>query len=214
MFKALIPLTLVPMLAFAQPAEARRLFWWQMIGPNGEINQPSQYDPMFDPQFDNGDPYADDFPDDQAAQDLFNQREYELYKREMRKHRALDANYDPQFGYPEPPRYQIPPRVIHKKKNLAHKPITVPQVAVTKPTYKAPVVATGPVTQIKPINTASLSGISCSKGLSIVSSFGFSNVITKSCNGDTLVYGASRGGKPFEVQVSAASGELTAVKKL
>jgi hypothetical protein len=215
MFKALIPLTLVPLLAFAQPAEARRLFWWQMIGPNGEINQPSQYDPMLDPQFDNSDPYADDLPDDQAAQDMFNQREYELYKREMRKRRALDANYDPQFGYPEPPRYQIPPRVIHKKKPVAQKPITVPQIAVTKPIYKPPVMATGPVVQqIKPVKTASLSGISCSKGSGIVSSFGFSNVSTKSCSGDTLVYGASRGGKSFEVEVSAASGELTAVKKL
>ena len=214
MFKSLIPLTLLPLLAFAQPAEARHLFWWQMIGPDGEVNQPQAQDPIYDPQLDNSDAYADD----QAAQDMFNQREYDLYKREMRKQRGYDANYDPQFDYQDQPQYQPPPRVIHKKKLAVKKPLPMPHVALgqttTQPTYRPPVVSTGPVTQAKPVKVASLSGVSCTKGSSIVSSFGFSNVSTKSCSGDTLVYGASRGGKNFEVQVSASSGELTAVKKL
>jgi hypothetical protein len=209
MFKILIPLAVLPLLAFAQPAEARRLHWWQMLGPDGEINQPQEYDPLLDPQFDSNDPYVDD----QAAQDIFNQREYELYKREMRRRQRYDAFYDPQFGYPEPPQY---PRVIRKKKSVVQKPVPVqaPQVAIAKPKYKPPVVATGPVTQVKPVKVASLSGVSCAKGAGIVSSFGFSDVTTKSCSGGTLVYGANRGGKAFEIEVSAASGELTAVKKL
>jgi hypothetical protein len=219
MFKLLIPLAVLPFLAFAQPAEARRLYWWQMLGPDGQVNQTQQYDPVLDPQFDPNDPYMDD----QAAQDLFNQREYELYKREMRRRQRYDAYYDPQFGYPDPPQY---PRVIHKKKHVAQKPLPVqmPQATIAKPQYKPSVVAMGPVTQVKPvqvkpvqvktIKTASLAGVSCSKGAGIVSSFGFSDVTTKSCSGGTFVYGANRGGKAFEVEVSAASGELTAVKKL
>ncbi len=210
MFKSLIPLTLLPLLAFAQPAEARHLFWWQMIGPDGEVNQPQYQDPNYDPQFDNSDAYADD----QAAQDMFNQREYDLYKREMRKPRGNDANYDPQFDYQDQPRFAPQPRIVHKKKLVVKKPLPATQSATGQPTYKPPVVSTGPVTQAKPAKVASLAGVSCTKGSSIVSSFGFSSVATKSCAGSTLIYSATRGGKNFEVEVSAASGELTAVKKL
>jgi len=203
MFKSIIPLAVLPMLAFAQPAEARDLFWWQLN------DQPSSYDPQFDPQFDSADPYVDSQPDDQAAQDMFNQREYELYKRETRRRNGQDANYDPQFGYPDPPFYQAPPRVKHKKTVVAkfNAPHSTARVAAATPQTIAPAT-------VKPAKAASLAGVSCGKGASIVSSFGFSDVTTKSCSGGTLVYGASRGGKSFEVQVSAASGELTAVKKL
>lgn len=203
-FKSVLPLTLLPLLAFAQPAEARHLFWWQMIGPDGEVSQP-QYPAYDDPQLD------DAYADDQATQDMFNQREYELYKREMRKQQGYDANYDPQFDYQDQPRYAPQPRLTPKKKLVIKKPMPV---ALGQPTYKPPQVSTGPVTQAKPGKVANLAGVSCSKGSSIVSSFGFSSVATKSCNSSTLIYSASRGGKNFEVEVSAASGELTAVKKL
>lgn len=65
-----------------------------------------------------------------------------------------------------------------------------------------------------PVKAPKSGVLSCDKGAGVVSSFGFSNVTSKSCTGTTLIYGAERSGKPFEIEVNAKSGELTAVKKL
>ncbi len=218
MFKKILGLAVLPILAFAEPAEAKRLFWWQMVSPNGQIVQPNIYDNGYDGQDPAYDPYVDESPEDQAAQDMFNQREYELYKREMKKRYGRDAYYDPQFAYPDQPYAPQPRHVPLKKKRLAKQFAPSPKLAAVKPLVLDPkprlATSAPPVVPAKPVKTASLSGISCSKGAGIVSSFGFSNVTTKSCSGATLVYGAERAGKPFEVEVSAADGEVKAVKKL
>jgi hypothetical protein len=190
----------------ATPAEARRLFWWEAGGP-----------PIVD---DYG-----DYPDAQDAyvQDQFNQDEYDLYMEQRHKRRKIrfeDTYLDPQAGDQD---YYVP-RVKPKKKKI------VKQVLVTKP---APVYKTTPVvkkvtaerTPVAPASqTVSLDKrfkepavtktVDCTKGASIVSGFGFDAVTTKSCSGATYTYGATRSGKSFEVQVSSATGELTAVKKL
>lgn len=90
-----------------------------------------------------------------------------------------------------------------------------PQVA-----SKAPVVKSTPAKVDQGIETitddakSKAAAVTCAKGASIVTSYGFSSVTSKSCTGSTFTYGASRSGKSFEIQVSAINGELTAVKKL
>jgi hypothetical protein len=183
---------LVGMAVASSPAEARRLFWWQS-------------DPAYDV-------YGD--PD---VLDEFNQEQYDLYMQQMKRKKRLrydQSYYDPQLDDPdyEPP----PPRKVKKKK-------TVKTVAVAKPKPAAKSVVNKPASpQVasiskrfdEPAPEPAKKGVDCGKGASIVAGFGFSGVTTKSCTGTTFVYGATRSGKTFEVQVSAASGELTAVKKL
>ena len=240
MFKKIFLLAVLPALLFAQPAEARRLFWWQMTNPDGTAVSPSIYDDNVAPQ----DVYGPDpFAAPQAApDDQFNQDQYQLYRREMahRYHRNayVDPYAAPTYADPTPPPpYAAPVYPVKAKRKLINKVVHV------KPLVKKPVATTtatitpqtAPVTgasatsppQPAPLTTASTtvatpkpvpvkkSGIvTCERGATIVSSFGFESVSTKSCDGGTLVYNASRGGKPFEINVSASSGELTAVKKL
>lgn len=86
-------------------------------------------------------------------------------------------------------------------------PATVP--AVTTPPAAVASASAAPATGAKKGGP-----VTCDKGASIVSSFGFENVTNKTCDGASLVYSAERGGKPFEIEVNPKSGELTAVKKL
>ncbi len=55
--------------------------------------------------------------------------------------------------------------------------------------------------------------ISCSKAQEIVAGFGFSHLEAKNCKGSSYDFAAKRDGKPFSIRLSAASGELTEVKR-
>ena len=55
--------------------------------------------------------------------------------------------------------------------------------------------------------------VSCEKARKIVSDYGFTQVEPKSCEGKVYAFNARRDGKPFSIKMSAASGELTEVKK-
>jgi hypothetical protein len=256
----------VPMvlLAFVQPAEARRFLWWDFpdAPPSGQYDQRrANYD-------------------DLTPQERFNLRQYELYRREMYRRYGRSAFQDPgpDYGYDNPSiPYADPVKKPPKRKVVATKPVVKP---VAKPdvantaastTTSAPanssasptsaaatidttaaatvdttatarandttaVASTAPIT-LPPAPTAAAiaaatpaamqtaastttgkakpgSAVTCDKGMGIVSSFGFSNVVSKSCTGKSLVYSAERGGNKFEVEVNGASGELTAVRKL
>jgi hypothetical protein len=175
---------------------------------------------------DAGPPGVYDGPDAQ-----FNEEQYMLYRREMarRYHRPdwQQADYPPippdgpddtaidVTPVPTPvtpyaaPVYPVKPRqkqasIITNSTSTAD-PIT-PVVPTPKAKKPKVVVASAPKPKTGPVN--------CDKGASIVSGFGFENVTTKSCDGSTLSYSAERGGKPFEVDVNSATGELLAVKKL
>ena len=234
MFKKILTLAVLPTLLFAQPAEARRLFWWQMTNPDGTAVSPTIYDDSVAPQDVYGpDPYATQ----QAAPDeQFNQDQYQLYRREMARRYHRNAYVDPYaaptYAAPSyadptpPPPYAAPiyPTKIKRKlvnkaahlKPVVKKPVSTTAAAITPQlTTAAPVTtASTTVATPKPVPVKKSGAVTCEKGASIVSSFGFESVSTKSCDGGTLVYNASRGGKPFEINVSASSGELTAVKKL
>jgi len=221
-------------LALIQPAEARRLFWWQ--DANQYDNPPPGYYDV-PPQDAYADPYGNDA---MTPEERFNQRQYNLYQGEMARRYGHSAYYGvpPAVGYGDPP-YADPVYPQHKKLQVL-KPKKLAAKPVVKPVDTAPVVKTASTTATTSVqndgtatasttssqnndNTATASttpvkpqagGVNCDKGAGIVSSFGFSNVASKSCVGKLLVYSAERGGNKFEVEVNGASGELTAVKKL
>ena len=56
--------------------------------------------------------------------------------------------------------------------------------------------------------------IGCTSGAAIVTSYGFGTVTPKACTGSTYAYNAQRGGKSYVIQLTAATGEITDVKKL
>jgi hypothetical protein len=184
-----------------QPAEARRLhFWWEQDQPE---YVPS--DSYTAPNYDDG--------QDADVAEQFNQDQYDRYMREMKhpkRKRVIDAYYEPQVQTPSFKKTQ--PYKLKKP---------VAKVSDAKPVVKAPVATANPD---KPVQVASLANrlsdkvqpkkIDCTKGASIVSGYGFSGVTSKTCAGDTLTYAATRSGKNFEIQVNAANGELTNVKRL
>jgi hypothetical protein len=187
---------------FSAPAEARRLhFWWQQDYAPDYV-EPDYYAP---------DAYSTDYADQQNldVQEQFNQDQYDKYMREMRhpKHKRYAASYyDPQVDQPV---YKKAPTYKLKKKAVA---------VVKRPVVAKPVLADRPVQTAsiaKRLDTPAVSKkIDCGKGAAIVSGYGFNDVATKSCAGQTLVYGATRSGKNFEVEVNSANGELMNVKRL
>ncbi|MGE3876220.1 MAG: hypothetical protein AB7F74_24965 [Parvibaculaceae bacterium] len=116
------------------------------------------------------------------------------YYRYMRRDRDYlyddddgDYAYDPDYYEPE----YIPPR---KKRKTYAKPQTV-QKPKTQAAKKKP------------------TAITCAKAGQIVSGYGFKGVEQVSCKGQVYAFNATRDGKPFSIKLSAASGELTEVKK-
>ena len=210
-FSSILGLTVL-----SSQAEARRLFWWEALPP--ELG--GGYDVYGDGQdvYDGQDEYA---------QDMFNQEQYDKYMREMnhRRHKRIydQSYYDPQVENPD---VSVPrkskPKVLKSKKTATAPQLVKPAKPVqTVSTPKVIKRATPPEPkQVASIETitdeakAKTAAVSCAKGASIVTSYGFSTVTSKTCTGGTYTYGATRSGKNFEIQVSAANGELTAVKKL
>lgn len=54
---------------------------------------------------------------------------------------------------------------------------------------------------------------SCTKAQDVVADYGFGNVKPETCQGKLYAFSALRDGKTYRVQVSAATGEITEVKK-
>jgi len=217
MLQKILPLALLPILLFSQPAEARRLFWWQMVNPDGTAVSPDVYNGAYAPQdyppneeqVYGPDPYA-------SQQEQFNAEQYLRYRREMQRRYGYQQGYADPAPYPSyaPP---VAPLKFKKKhtKVLAAKPkLPAPHSAIVSSQVNAPAATVASTTSAKPPKAAATANVTCDKGITIVSSFGFTDVTAKSCEGTTFVYSAERGGKPFEINLSQTSGELTAVKRL
>ncbi len=56
--------------------------------------------------------------------------------------------------------------------------------------------------------------IGCTAGAAVVTGYGFGAVKPKICTGNTYAYTAARAGKIYEIKLTAASGEITDVRKL
>jgi len=90
MLKTLLPLTILPLLAFAQPAAAQQYgYGYQDQGYDDQVDTYT-YDQQYGP-----DPYA-------SRQDRFNDDQYRAYRREMARRWRMQHGYPPRdanFGY-------------------------------------------------------------------------------------------------------------------
>ncbi len=120
----------------------------------------------------------------------------------------------------------LSPKAAEKLRQRRSRALAVPPKPRYKPSYEAPrtAVVTPPDAQDRLDHTSSLSraaqepsakagAVSCSEAKDIVAGFGFSNIEAKSCSGSTYSFAAKRGGKPFTIKLSSASGELTNVSR-
>lgn len=120
-------------------------------------------------------------------------------------------------GYANPPRRQpeqarrspAPPPVPQKKPE-DEPAVTVERSPVTTSPVESPDQA--PV-QSAAQEAPAAGGISCEAAADIVKSFGFSDVQSTSCSGDTYGFDGTRDGKAYSIKLSAADGELTEVSK-
>jgi hypothetical protein len=90
-----------------------------------------------------------------------------------------------------------------------------------KPVANATVITKTPKPVVKKVQTASLTPmkptaktIGCTAGAAVVTGYGFADVKPKACTGATYAYSALRAGKLYEIKLTAASGEISDVKKL
>jgi hypothetical protein len=130
--------------------------------------------------------------------------------RQERQQRARTPQQQPQAR-----RIPVPPPVPQRKPEATDEPeVTVERSPVTTPPTQAPVQSAEPVESAAQEAPASTSGgISCEAAADIVESFGFSDVQSTSCSGDTYGFDGTRDGKPYSIKLSAADGELTEVRK-
>jgi hypothetical protein len=119
-------------------------------------------------------------------------------------------NYDPNDPYyTETPQY-YEPDIAPPPRRLKKKKLAIP----TKKTIQKDV-ATQDDGEAAPAPAKKKTGaISCDKAGEIVTGYGFSGVKATSCQGNTYSFAAARDGKPYAIKLSAASGELTEVKKV
>jgi hypothetical protein len=119
-------------------------------------------------------------------------------------------------------------KTIQKPKVVAAKPKPVQPAQAeikTASLSKAPVVTkakpvalTQPKTDLqKPKATPKAvagKSIGCTAGAAVITGYGFGDVKPKVCTGNVYAYSAARAGKAYEIKLTAASGEITDVKKL
>jgi hypothetical protein len=104
----------------------------------------------------------------------------------------------PPGGYRQPLRQPVPG---YAPPPLPRKRETPPATATARPKDKTASVA------------APSRPVSCTKAEETVSSYGFGNVKPVTCAGKLYDFAALRDGKKYRVQVSAATGEITEVRK-
>jgi hypothetical protein len=184
----------------------------------------------FDPWFDRPVYFNDDDEEDVSYYEPDVVEEEEVYipvRRRTREQRMRDAEKaidDRLWWLENNARHKLEQRHKARKKNLARvEPVTKPKVksaAVSKPKPKKaddvqtasldrPVVVTKP--KAKPVVAKT---IGCTAGAAVVTGYGFGAVKPKICTGSTYAYTAARAGKTYEIKLTAASGEITDVKKL
>ena len=129
------------------------------------------------------------------------------------------AYYDPDDDYYEP-RYRgdEPVYVAPKKKKTVKavpvpKPVTKKLLASTENKAAATKEKKAAVATNKNAGPAA-AGMSCDKAEKIVSGYGFTSVKPATCTGQVFAFNATRSGKAYVIKLSAASGELTEVKKV
>jgi hypothetical protein len=121
------------------------------------------------------------------------------------------------------------PAVVKKAVEKKQKPKVLAATKTDKPAAKsikpvAPKLQTASLTPVKPeakpkaVAKAEPKSdgktIGCTAGAAVIVGYGFGDVKPKACTGNAYAYSATRAGKAYEIKLTAASGEITDVKKL
>jgi hypothetical protein len=130
----------------------------------------------------------------------------------------LDDNARTKLEKRHPARKQVIKKNIAKVEPAA-KPKAKVVVVVKPKAVKSVDVQTASLTKapeiVKPKAKAAVDKtIGCTAGAAVVTGYGFAEVKPKACTGKTYAYTAARAGKVYEIKLTAASGEITDVKKL
>ncbi len=111
-----------------------------------------------------------------------------------------------------------PKAVVAKPKGIAvvtPKPVMKPKLQVANLDNPAVTVRPKVVAPVAPKgNKVTEKTIGCTAGAAVVTGYGFAEVKPKACTGKTYAYTAARAGKTYEIQMTAASGEIVDVKKV
>lgn len=166
------------------------------------------------------------------------EEEAERYYQQRRKNirRAQRAQDDDGWWIEDGAREKFEQRKKKRKAPIVKKAAAKPKPAVTKPKVVAavppkpvvkpklevasldkPAVVTKPkvVAPVEPkANKVTDKTIGCTAGAAVVTGYGFAEVKPKACTGKTYAYTAARAGKTYEIQMTAASGEIIDVKKV
>ncbi len=149
---------------------------------------------------------------------IYDPRPLDLYSSDYGAEEFYDDDDEPPLAYYDPgddyyePRFRgdEPAYAAPKKKK------TVKAVPVPKPVTRKSLASTenkaAATTEKKAAPAAA--GMSCDKAGKIVSGYGFTSVKPTACTGQVFAFNATRSGKAYVIKLSAASGELTEVKKV
>jgi hypothetical protein len=123
-------------------------------------------------------------------------RHYDYFEDEDEYEPDVAYGYEPDYYEPE---YVTPaPRKQKPKARLVSRSVEPAPKAVKK----------------KPVATAAAPKLmTCAKATGIVSGYGFADVKSTDCQGQSYAFNATRDGKPYVIKVNARSGELTDVAK-
>jgi hypothetical protein len=159
--------------------------------------------------------------------------EAERYYQSRRKNIKRAQQEDDGWWIEEPAREKFEQRKKKRKAPIVKKAAAKPKAVVAKPKIVTvvtpkPVVKPKlqiasldkPATPVKPkivapkVNKVTDKTIGCTAGAAVVTGYGFAEVKPKACTGKTYAYTAARAGKSYEIQMTAASGEIVDVKKV
>jgi hypothetical protein len=149
--------------------------------------------------------------------------EPDYYYVPRHRHRVVEDPYlyepDPVYDDYEPvyrPHKKSKLSSSQRKARIKH---DLALTAAKAPQFKNRAAVVAPLKKIRaasvaPLKKPATKSIACDKASSIVADYGFSNIKTADCEGKDYAFNATRGGAPYLIRMSAASGELTEVKKL
>ena len=119
-----------------------------------------------------------------------------------------DYSDEPDVAYAYEPDYYEPDYVAPAPREFKPRK---PRVSAPRKPLPAPKFAAKPRPSVAKPAVAKF--ISCTKATGIVADYGFGDVKSTDCEGQSYAFNATRDGKPYVIKLSARTGELTEVVK-
>jgi hypothetical protein len=111
-------------------------------------------------------------------------------------------------------RYYAPPRKRYHAPPRKRKVIRSERRRLSRSANRRAALAIAKDRRAEGYRTTGALPISCEKAQGIVAEFGFKEIRTELCTGESFAFHATRDNKPFLIEIDAASGELAKVRRL